>query len=81
MRQALIHETTKTEDSRHINLFRAEQLNLATKANAVTRPGEPTQAEKEAMSMGAMVGRSEIAKPWYTKHTMPVEIKAALSDQ
>ena len=26
-----------------------------------------------------MVGRNEIAKPWYTKSIMPAEIKSALS--
>lgn len=31
------------------------------------------------MSLGAVVGRNDISKPWYTKSTMPSEIKAALS--
>ena len=50
-----------------------------TKASAIARPGEPSQAEKESMSLGAIVGRNDIAKPWYTKSTMPTEIKTALS--
>ena len=41
--------------------------------------GEMSQLEKESMSLGSLVGRNEIAKPWYTKSTMPASIKDALS--
>lgn len=30
-----------------------------------------TQAENEAMSLGSLVGRNEIKKPWYAKSKIP----------
>ena len=42
--------------------------------------GEMSQSEKESMSLGSLVGRNEIAKPWYAKSTMPVSVKAALTE-
>ena len=31
------------------------------------------------MTLGAIVGRNDIQKPWYTKSIMPTEIKSALT--
>ena len=60
MRQSLLEESTNGEDSKHVNLFRSEQLNQMHKSSAVVKQGEPSQAEKEAMTLGAIVGRNDM---------------------
>ena len=56
-------------------------MEKASLAERQPRMGESSQAEKESMSLGSLVGRNEIAKPWYTKSTMPASIKEALTRQ
>ena len=48
-------------------------------AKEIGRQGEQSQAEKESMSLGNLVGCNAVSKPWYTKSIMPSEIKAALT--